>query len=367
MDAQTKDVRDSVSFWLIISLVVILIIGWVVEGDVLIDFLVDLVSGPQVLTNPLFLSIVFPGLLYVSIVAAVAIYVERKIAAKIQIRIGPQYAGRVEGILQVVADGIKMAAKEFVIPRTVDVTFFVAAPILSLTVGMLSITVVPFSPTTVIFPFPVNLLLFFAIVSFFPLTALLAGWASNNKFSLIGAARALFQQASYEIPMLISALAPALLAGSLRIEDIVMAQKDMPFLFPAILSAIIFLAAALAETEKHPFEIPEADSEIVAGWMTEYSSMPYTLFMLAVYVKMISLSTLFTDLFLSGWLGPISLPPEAWTVVKSWIVLLIFLTVRALFPRIRIDQMLKMGWGSMLLLSVAGLFLAIALGMVVGL
>lgn len=364
----THDVRDLVALALLASVVVVLLLGWVVAGYSLIEFVQSLFAGPAVFTrHPLFKVIVFPGLLYISILALVLIYFERKLAAKVQIRVGPQYAGRVEGVLQMVADALKMISKEFIIPRTVDVPVFVAAPIACFLVGALAITVIPFSETTIIFPFEANLLLFFAITGFFPLTVLLAGWSSNNKFSFIGAIRGLFQQISYEIPLLISALAPALIAGSLRIEDIVAAQAVVPFFLVAPLSAIVFLTAALAETEKHPFEIPEAESEIVVGWLTEYSSMGYALFMFAVYAKIIAFSTLYADLFMAGWIGPPVIPPEAWTVIKSGVVMFIFLLVRALFPRLRIDQLLRMGWGSLILLSVIGLFQAVLVSELVGL
>ena len=364
--APAPDVRDIVALWLLVSVIVILLVGWLVAGNSLFEFLASLAESPdRFIAHPLFKVIVFPGLLYISILAMALIYFERKLAAKVQIRVGPQYAGRIEGIMQVMADALKMITKEFIIPRTVDVPVFVLAPIISFVVGALAITVVPFSETTIIFPFEANLLLFFAITGFFPLTVLLAGWSSNNKFSFIGGVRGLFQQISYEIPLLISALAPAILAGSLRIEDIVAAQEKIPFFFIAPISAIIFLAAALAETEKHPFEIPEAESEIVMGWMTEYSSMGYALFMFAVYAKIIALSTLYADLFMAGWIGPPILPPEAWTVIKSGAIMFIFLIVRALFPRLRIDQLLRMGWGSMIALSILGLFLALVVNEVI--
>ncbi|HVP23497.1 MAG TPA: NADH-quinone oxidoreductase subunit NuoH [Conexivisphaerales archaeon] len=319
------------------------------------------------LVDPLFMVLIFPGLTYAGLVAYLAIWGERKFAAKVQNRVGPLYAGALPGgILQNIADLVKILFKEVIIPRDSDKPIFILAPVFAFIVGSLPVVLVPYSPTYVILDFPVGLILFFVFTAFYPLVLLLAGWSSNNKFSFIGSLRALYQQASYEIPLFLSALAPVMLAGSLRLVDIGSAQGSVWFILVAPISAIVFFTSILAELEKYPFDIPEADSELVAGWLTEYSGVPYLLYQFGAYIKMVAYASLFTVLFLGGWAGFAFLAPEWWMVIKVAIVVTIVISTRAFFPRIRMDQLLSAGWTKLIplaLLSLASLVVLQMLGL----
>ena len=319
-------------------------------------------SPGRLLVDPLFKTLVFPGLVYAGLVAYLAIWGERKFAAKVQNRVGPLYAGALpEGILQNVADLVKILFKEVIIPRETDKPIFIMAPLAAFVIGALPVVLVPYSPTYVIFDFPVGLLLFFVFTAFYPLVLLLAGWSSNNKFSFIGSLRALYQQASYEVPLFLSALAPVMLAGSFRLVDIGNAQSSIWYVFVAPISAIVFFTALLAELEKFPFDIPEADSELVAGWLTEYSGVTYLLYQFAAYIKMVAYAGLFAVLFLGGWSGFSFLPGEWWMVVKVAFVVLVLISTRAFFPRIRMDQLLNAGWTKLIPLAVLSIVILVFL------
>jgi NADH-quinone oxidoreductase subunit H len=321
-----------------------------------------LTSPGRLLVDPLFKTLVFPGLVYAGLVAYLAIWGERKFAAKVQNRVGPLYAGALpEGILQNVADLVKILFKEVIIPRETDKPIFIMAPLAAFVIGALPVVLVPYSPTYVIFDFPVGLLLFFVFTAFYPLVLLLAGWSSNNKFSFIGSLRALYQQASYEVPLFLSALAPVMLAGSFRLVDIGNAQSGIWYVFVAPISAIVFFTALLAELEKFPFDIPEADSELVAGWLTEYSGVTYLLYQFAAYIKMVAYAGLFAVLFLGGWSGFSFLPGEWWMVVKVAFVVLVLISTRAFFPRIRMDQLLNAGWTKLIPLAVLSIVILVFL------
>lgn len=319
-------------------------------------------SPSSLLVDPLFKTLIFPGLVYAGLVAYLAIWGERKFAAKVQNRVGPLYAGALpEGILQNIADLVKILFKEIIIPRETDKPIFIMAPVAALVIGALPVVLVPYSPTYVIFDFPLSLLLFFVFTAFYPLVLLLAGWSSNNKFSFIGSLRALYQQTSYEVPMFLAALAPVMLAGSFRLIDIGNAQSGIWYVLVAPISAIVFFTALLAELEKFPFDIPEADSELVAGWMTEYSGAPYLLYQFAAYIKMVAYAGLFVVLFFGGWNGFSFLPGEWWMVIKVALVVLVIISTRAYFPRIRIDQLLSAGWTKLIPLAVLSIVLLVLL------
>jgi NADH-quinone oxidoreductase subunit H len=309
----------------------------------------------------------FPGFTFAALLSSMVIWYERKLLAKMQYRIGPLYAGRVEGVFQSFADLFKLLFKEIVIPARADRLFFVAAPfaMMALSGGLLGI--IPIGPTTFIATSPYSLLIVIAIISFFPIVALLAGWASNNKFSFIGAMRALYQMISYEIPLIISVLGVVVLAGSLDFFQIVNAQNRIWYIGPMILGAIVFYITAMAEVERIPFDLPDADSEIVAGWQTEFTSMVFGVIQLATYIKLYALSALFTLLFLGGWNGPAMIPGVVWFLIKTLIVETIFIIPRGANPRIRIDQLIKFGWVWLIVLAFINFFIAIALKAAIGL
>jgi len=310
----------------------------------------------------LFALTVFPGFSFVAIYGTIFMgWVERKFTAKIQLRTGPMNAGKVEGILQNIADFFKLAFKELVIPEGVDRVTFLAVPIALMAVAGALISLVPLSPTTYIANPTVGAVLVFAILGFTPLIVLLAGWASNSKYPFLGGLRALHQLVAYEIPMILSLVGAVVLAGSLNLMDIVNAQAGIWYIIPEFLAAIVFYIGALAELERIPFDLPEADSEIVAGWQTEYTSMPFGVFQLANFSRMYIMAGLFTTFFLGGWLGPGPLPPEVWFIAKTTVVMIMLMLPRSIMPRLRIDMLLRAGWVKLLAISFANIFLTMVI------
>jgi len=304
----------------------------------------------------------FPGLTFAALLSSMVIWYERKLLAKMQYRVGPLYAGRVEGILQSFADLFKLLFKEIVIPAKADALFFVAVPFSMMALSGALLSVIPLSPTNFIASSPYSLLIAIAIISFFPLVTVLAGWASSNKFSFIGGIRALYQMISYEIPLIISVLGVVILShGSLDLASIVNSQNKIWFVVPMILGAVVFYITAMAEVERIPFDLPEADSELVAGWLTEYTSMVFGVINLAIYIKLYALSSLFTLLFLGGWAGPAPVPGVVWFIIKTLIVMTVFIIPRGFSGRIRMDQLIGFGWLWLIGLSFANVFIAVLL------
>ncbi|MDA4126578.1 MAG: NADH-quinone oxidoreductase subunit NuoH [Thaumarchaeota archaeon] len=316
----------------------------------------------------LFALTVFPGFTFVAVYSTILMgWVERKFTAKIQLRTGPMYAGKYEGILQNIADFFKLAFKEIVIPTGVDRATFIAIPFALMAVAGALIALVPLSPTTFIANPSVGAVMVFAILGFTPLVVLLAGWASNSKYPFLGGLRALHQLVAYEIPLILSLVGAVVLSGSLNLIGVVQAQTGLWYIVLQPLGAIVFFIGALAELERIPFDIPEADSEIVAGWQTEYTSMLFGTFQLANFSRMYIMAGLFTTFFLGGWLGPPPLPPEVWFILKVTIVMLVMMLPRSIMPRLRIDMLLRAGWVKLLALSFANIFLTmviVALGVV---
>ncbi len=316
----------------------------------------DLGIGP----SSLFFKIAaFPGFTFAALVATGIILYERKLMAKVQVRVGPLYAGRFEGVLQPIADLLKLLFKELLVPAKADKTFFFIAPSLSLALATALLAVIPLSPSIFIARSEVSLLIPFAIIGLTPIVILIAAWASSNKFAFIGGLRALHQLIAYEIPMMISLVGVVILSGSLDLFGIVEAQRGLWFILPHLLGASIFYITMLSELERIPFDLPEADSELVAGWLTEYSGMHFGLLQLSTYVKFYALAVLFTIIFLGGWLGPAFLPPFAWLLIKLFFVISIMLIPRAFMPRVRIDQLIRLGWVWLIMLSFVNLFIAI--------
>ncbi|HXW37961.1 MAG TPA: NADH-quinone oxidoreductase subunit NuoH [Nitrososphaerales archaeon] len=316
----------------------------------------------------MFALTVFPGFTFVALFGTIFMgWVERKLTAKIQLRTGPMYAGRYEGILQNIADFFKLLFKEIVIPNGVDKAAFVAVPFGLMAVAGALVSLVPLSPTVYIADPSVGAILVFAILGFTPVIVLLAGWASNSKYPFLGGLRALHQLVAYEIPLVLSLLGAVLLSGSLNLMNIVSAQgagsggPGIWFLFLQPLGAIVFFVGALAELERIPFDLPEADSEIVAGWQTEYTGMLFGAFQLANFTRMYVLAGLFTTFFLGGWLGPSILPGVVWFILKTFVVMVAMMLPRSILPRIRIDMMLRTGWAKLLALSFANIFITMLL------
>lgn len=283
------------------------------------------------------------------------VYAERRIAGFIQYRHGPNRVGP-HGLLQAVADGIKMLSKEDLIPNGADRTVFRLAPYIVFTPAMMVWAVLPFSKYVVAVDLNIGLLYVIAIVSVATLGLLMAGWSSNNKYSLLGAMRSVAQMLSYELPLVFSILGVVMLAGSINLSAVVEAQTRVWFIIPQFLGFIIFIISATAELNRLPFDLVEADSELTAGAFTEYSGMRWGIFFAAEYANIFAVSALATTLFLGGWHGPL-LPPYVWFFIKTCTMMFFFIWMRWTFPRLRIDQLLNLSWKVLLPLSILNILL----------
>jgi NADH-quinone oxidoreductase subunit H len=364
-----------------------------IDGEVLTPYLfLTSILYPQsavpvietFLDSTLFKVAVFPGFTYGALIAAATIFIERKFLAKMQLRVGPLYAGKIEGILQLIADGLKLISKEIIIPSGADKTIFWAAPIAFVATAAAVIALIPAAPGWVVADIDVGLLAVFAILGFFPLIALLFSWASNSKYPFIGGLRALHQMIAFEIPFILSALSVVLLSGTLNLTEVVESQiQSYWFILFLPISAFVFYISSLAELERVPFDLPEAESEIVAGWLTETSGMIYGLIQLGSYIKTYALAALFVVLFLGGWAGPQIFPAEIrpessetiipvlydatianaifWFTLKTFGIIMLMLLPRGISPRIRIDILLHTGWYKLIVLAFINMFVALAL------
>jgi NADH-quinone oxidoreductase subunit H len=281
---------------------------------------------------------------------------ERKVIAAMQLRKGPNVVGPF-GLLQPLADGLKLLVKETVIPSGANKVVFVLAPMVTFTLAIVAWAVIPFGPGLVLADINVGILYLFAISSLGVYGIIMAGWASNSKYPFLGALRSAAQMVSYEISIGFVIITVLLCVGSLNLTKVVEAQKDMWFALPLLPMFIVFFVSALAETNRAPFDLPEAEAELVSGYNVEYSSMTFALFFLGEYANMILMSGITTVLFLGGWLPPFDVVPftlvpgPVWFALKISFVLFLFLWVRATFPRYRYDQLMRLGWKVFLPLS----------------
>ncbi|MGY9003908.1 MAG: NADH-quinone oxidoreductase subunit NuoH [Rhodospirillales bacterium] len=286
-------------------------------------------------------------------------YAERKVIGAMQIRKGPNVVGPF-GLLQPMADGIKLFLKETIIPTSANKGVFLLAPCVTFLLSLIAWAVIPFGEDMVLADINVGILYLFAISSLAVYGILMSGWASNSRYAFLGAVRSAAQMVSYEVSMGFVIITVLLCVGSLNLSDIVMAQKDMWFIIPLLPMAVVFFISILAETNRHPFDMPEAEAELVAGYNVEYSAMTFALFFLGEYAFMILMCAMFAILFLGGWLPPIDIAPlnlipgPIWFGAKIAFGLFIFLWVRATFPRYRYDQLMRLGWKVFLPISLAG-------------
>lgn len=285
--------------------------------------------------------------------AALLIWVERRLLALWQDRYGPNRVGPF-GLLQPLADAIKLFAKEDWIPPFADKAVFVLAPAIVVLTVLLSFAVIPVSPGVVVSDLNIALLFFLGMSSLGVYSVALGGWASDNKYSLLGGLRAAAQMLSYEVFMGISLMGVVLLAGSFNLSDIVNAQKKLWFIVPQFLGFTLFLIAGVAETRRLPFDLPEAESELIAGFHSEYSGMKFGMFFMGEYMGITLISAMIAVLFFGGWLGPV-LPPVIWFVIKTGFFLCFFILLRAALPRPRFDHLMAWGWKLMLPLALANL------------
>ena len=369
--------------------------------------------------SDLFRIVAFPGFGFAALIAAGTIFVERKMLAKLQLRVGPFYCGKVEGILQLAGDGLKLISKEIIIPAKADKPLFWAAPVLFVGTAAAFVALIPVAPGGwVVADLDVGLLAVFAVIGFFPIITILSAWSANSKFPFIGGIRALHQMVSFEIPLILSLLGVVILTGTLNLSEIVESQSSFPWIIFMPIGAIVFFTTMLAELERIPFDLPEAESEIVAGWLTEFSGMMYGLVQLGSYLKLYAFAALFVIIFLGGWTGPVFWPPletdlitkgtpipnyagdpvltvfapglpifdadpnewvkqqqgelqytsgqllisgVIWFVLKTVAVIFFILLPRGVFPRIRLDMLLHIGWYKLIGLSFVNIFIALGL------
>ena len=432
-----KSIIDNI-FWIIILVTLIAIPAIqivlfymelpVIEGELLTAFYAfTLIFNPQMqipllkslIHSDLFRIAAFPGFGFAALIAAGTIFVERKMLAKLQLRVGPFYCGKIEGLLQLAGDGLKLISKEIIIPAKADKPLFWVAPILFVGTAAAFVSLIPVAPGGwVVADLDVGLIAVFAVIGFFPIITILSAWSANSKYPFIGGIRALHQMVSFEIPLILSLLGVVILTGTLNLSEIVESQANFPWIIFMPIGAIVFFTAMLAELERIPFDLPEAESEIVAGWLTEFSGMMYGLVQLGSYVKLFAFAALFVTVFLGGWSGPIFWPPldeqiitdglpipnfegdpvltvatpglplfdedpnewilqkrgeieftsgqlffsgVIWFVLKTVAVIFFILLPRGVFPRIRIDMLLHIGWYKLIGLAFVNIFIALGL------
>jgi len=287
---------------------------------------------------------------------AMIVWLDRRIWAFVQKRQGPNVVGPF-GLLQSLADALKYMFKEVIVPSSANKVIFILAPIVTMTLALISWAVIPFSATQVIADINVGILYLFAVSSLGVYGIIMGGWASNSKYPFLGAIRSAAQMVSYEVSIGIIIINVLLCVGSLNLNDIVMAQENLWFVIPLFPMFVIFFISALAETNRPPFDLPEAEAELVAGYQTEYSGMMYAMFWLGEYANILLMCALGSILFLGGWLSPIEIYPFSlipgfiWLIFKILFLFVLFALVKAIVPRYRYDQLMRLGWKIFLPLS----------------
>ena len=295
-------------------------------------------------------------LLPVLVSVALVVWLDRRVWAFVQKRKGPNVVGPF-GILQTLADALKFIFKEIIIPASASKIIFVLAPIITLTLALIAWAVIPFSNEMVLANINVGILYLFAVSTLSVYGIIMSGWASNSKYPFLGAIRSAAQMVSYEVSIGIIIINVLLCVGSLNLNKIVLAQENVWFIFPLFPMFVVFFISSLAETNRPPFDLPEAESELVAGYQTEYSGMMYAMFWLGEYANILLLCALGSILFLGGWLSPIDIypfnlvPGAIWMILKILLLFILFSLVKAIVPRYRFDQLMRLGWKIFLPLS----------------
>lgn len=299
--------------------------------------------------------LVFPGLAFIMLYAMLAVWGERKLHARVHLRIGPYHVGPILGLFQLVADGIKLLGKEIIVPERAHKFFYHLAPVSIMSLSMITIAFIPFFPLEsgkywTIYYSEYSLLIILALFTLRPFIMIMAGWASNNKYTLIGATRAAFQLLAYEVPLMMSLASVVMFTGSFDLAKIVEAQANVWFIVPCFIGFIVFFISSMAEIVRRPFDIIVAEQEIVFGPWTEYTGMEYGLIMMSEYIDVAIVSLLASILFLGGWHGP-GLHPLAWILIKMGVISMFYMIGRSTWPRLRMDQLLDAGWRKLIPLS----------------
>jgi len=295
-------------------------------------------------------------LIPVLVSVAMIVWLDRRVWAFVQKRRGPNVVGPF-GLLQSLADGLKYVFKEIIIPASSNKIIFILAPIVTMTLALIAWSVIPFSETLVLADINVGILYLFAVSSLGVYGIIMGGWASNSKYPFLGAIRSAAQMVSYEVSIGVIIINVLLCVGSLNISDIVKAQQNLWFVIPLFPMFVIFFISALAETNRPPFDLPEAEAELVAGYQTEYSGMMYAMFWLGEYANILLMCAMGSILFLGGWLSPVDLfpfniiPGPLWMIFKILLLFILFALVKAIVPRYRYDQLMRIGWKIFLPLS----------------
>jgi NADH-quinone oxidoreductase subunit H len=310
-----------------------------------------------------YLSIIFSEtykilflLVPVLVSVAMIVWLDRRIWAFVQKRQGPNVVGPF-GLLQTLADALKYMFKEIIIPSSSNKLIFILAPVVTMTLALVSWSVIPFSATQVIADINVGILYLFAVSSLGVYGIIMGGWASNSKYPFLGAIRSAAQMVSYEVSIGVIIINVLLCVGSLNLNDIVIAQEKIWFVVPLFPMFVIFFISSLAETNRPPFDLPEAEAELVAGYQTEYSGMMYAMFWLGEYANILLMCAMGSILFLGGWLSPIEIypfnliPGAIWLIIKILFLFILFALVKATVPRYRYDQLMRLGWKIFLPLS----------------
>ena len=301
---------------------------------------------------------IFFLLVPVLVSVALIVWLDRRVWALVQKRRGPNVVGPF-GLLQSLADALKYMFKEIIIPSSSNKIIFILAPIITMTLALISWAVIPFSKTQVIADINVGILYLFAVSSLGVYGIIMGGWASNSKYPFLGAIRSAAQMVSYEVSIGVIIINVLLCVGSLNLNDIVLAQQNIWFVIPLFPMFVIFFISALAETNRPPFDLPEAEAELVAGYQTEYSGMMYAMFWLGEYANILLMCAMGSILFLGGWLSPLEMypfnliPSALWLILKILLLFILFALVKAIVPRYRYDQLMKLGWKIFLPLSLA--------------
>ncbi len=341
----------------LVESIVVMLIGWI---DQWVPDQLDFLISPTSIHAYVVLGMAAVILVICLLNVVVMIWIERKFIARLMDRRGPTEVGFM-GFLQNVADGLKLFLKEVITPQGVDRWVYVMALVLYIGSSITVLALVPMSDRFFMANVEGGLFMIFAIFTLAPFFIFIAGWSQNNKYSLIGGMRSAAQMISYEIPLMLSVIGVILMAGSLSISAIVNAQSSIWFIIPSFIGFFVFIIGVLAEVERIPFDLPEAEAELVEGWTTEYGSIRFGLIMFVSYLRGYVGCALAVFLFFGGWLGPFTayMPPEAWFLIKVYILFMILVWLRASAPRIRIDQLIQIGWKRLLPLAMLNIVIAV--------